>query len=904
MPISQYRFSPSNWTWVLLFCLSICSLVGKAQTDPRLLQAGEMVRTELQQRQLDEKEVRRRLEMRGLNVDALRPEQLPLLQTELERVVREMEAEKVQALQRKRQDSLKNPRPVVDTLEKSKVDTLKKIEPQAENPLKAIYGHALLQAKDWRVFQVSKDASPPESYVLGPGDKLNVNIFGASQADLQFELNEEGFIQPQSMPKIFLKGMTLRQARDLLRQRFGAFYVFRTDQFSLNLTSTRNLTVSIFGEVKRNGSFTLPANNTAFNALVAAGGVSEIGSVRRIQLIRDGKITEFDLYKVLQSPALQFQFFLQNNDVIYVPVAEKVVGIRGAIQRPMRYELLAQEELKTLVQYAGGLSPFASKNNLQVQRFANERQSFIDVSMADLEKQNRDFALLPGDTVSVRAILRPADNFVEVAGEVDFPGKYELSPQLSLLQVLKKAQIRPEARREAIFLLRQRADQTVGLQKIDLAPIEKGLVPDLALAYRDRILVYAESQFANRYILKVEGAVRKPLSDTIDTRDTIRVMDLLTLAGGLKPNAAPFAYLKRSNPANLKETSFLRIDLAKASADPKSPANISLAPNDHLLVYAREEFSTEADLQVMGAVNKPGKFAYSTGLNIRDLIMLAGGPKLEAALNRVEVYRLEIKPNESTRVLATTLALDQNLEVLTPGQAGFTLAPFDQLVIRQVPDFEFQERIELQGKVRYPGVYALLKANERLSELITRSGGLSPEAFAEGATLYRSNGRIGYQIINLQEALTKPGTSLDPILQNGDIVSVPQRENLVSIRVEGTNARLVYPDSLLSNGLIHLAYQGSRSAKWYINNYAGGFAEEANRRSLRIQSSNAKIGRTAKILFFNKYPKVEEGALISLENEIPKPPKAPGERRKFNWQEFFAQLSAVVTLGLLIRQLQ
>jgi protein involved in polysaccharide export with SLBB domain len=901
---SKYRFSPGILAWLCFFFWCLCSAAAQTPSDPRLLQAGEMVKSELQQRQLDEKEVRRRLQLRGLNVDALRPEQLPLLQTELERIVREMEAEKIQAAQRKRQDSLKIPRPQVDSLPQSKRDTLKQVENRPENPLKSIYGHQLLRAKDWRVFQISKDASPPESYVLGPGDKLNVNIFGASQADLQFEINEEGFIQPQSMPKIFLKGMTLRQARDLLRQRFGAFYVFRSEQFSLNLTSTRNLTVSIFGEVTRNGSFTLPANNTAFNALVAAGGVSEIGSVRRIQLIRDGKTTEFDLYKVLQSPALQYQFFLQNNDVIYVPVAEKVVGIRGAIQRPMRYELLASEELKALLNYAGGLSPFANKNNLQVQRFANERQSFLDVAWADLEKQNRDFALLPGDTISVRAILRPADNFVEVAGEVDFPGKYELSGQLSLSQVLKKAQIRPQARLEAIFLMRQKADQTVGLQKIDLRAIEKGQAPDVLLAYLDRILVYAESQFANRYILKVEGAVRKPLSDTIDTRDTIRVMDLVTLAGGLKPNAAPFAYLKRSNPANLKETSFLRIDLAAASANPRDPANISLAPNDHLLVYAREEFSIEADLQVMGAVNKPGKFAYSAGLSIRDLVLLAGGPKLEAALNRVEVYRLEIKPNESTRVLANTLELDQNLEVLTPGQQGFILAPFDQVVIRQVPDFEFQERIELQGRVRYPGAYALIKANERLSEVVKRAGGLSQEAFAEGATLYRSNGRIGYQIINLQEALAKPGTSLDPILQNGDIVSIPQRENLVSIRVEGTNARLVYPDSLLSNGTIHLAYQGPHSARWYINNYAGGFAEEAKRQSLRIQSSNAKIGRTSKILFFNKYPKVEEGALISLEKEIPKPPKVPGERRKFNWQEFFAQLSAVVTLGLLIRQLQ
>ena len=197
-------------------------------------------------------------------------------------------------------------------------------------PKAVTWGQQIFRDKKISTYQKSRDVKPPESYVLGPGDKIGISIFGYSQENLIFEINDDGYIKPEAMPRITLKGITYGQAKKLLLSRFANFYRFRPEEFEVTLNFSRTITVNIVGEVYNYGSFTLPARNTAFNALAASGGPTNIGSVRNIKLIRAGeKPKNIDIYLFILNPSAEDNLFLQENDYVHVPMAEKVITITG-----------------------------------------------------------------------------------------------------------------------------------------------------------------------------------------------------------------------------------------------------------------------------------------------------------------------------------------------------------------------------------------------------------------------------------------------------------------------------------------------------------------------------------------------------------------------------------------------
>ena len=409
-----------------------------AQTNPAVEAAAK---AQLAQRGITEEEMRAKLEEKGINIDQVTADQLPALQPTIEAAMKEIEAEKAAKMPGKpsssaptRQAAAQAAKTEVQkvaaksggevkeriadgaTVEEAVAETLLSQAQKDTLPKARIWGQEMFRNKSLEVYRTTKDAKPPDSYILGVGDELTVIIFGPSQGDFRYLIDEEGYITPQGMGKIFLKGVPYGKARDLVRARFSRNFLFRDDQFIMTLATARTITVNIFGEAVNYGSFTLSAVNTAFNAISAAGGPSDIGSVRKIQLTRNGKSRTLDVYAFMTNPGMQYDFFLDNNDVINIPVAEKVVSISGAINRPMAYELLPNENLESLVKFAAGYQYNAYRDLVQVQRAIGNRNVLIDIDL----KKSPDFALQNGDKVIVRTVPDKAENTVSVSGDVEF----------------------------------------------------------------------------------------------------------------------------------------------------------------------------------------------------------------------------------------------------------------------------------------------------------------------------------------------------------------------------------------------------------------------------------------------------------------------------------------------------
>ena len=357
-----HRMRTVVWALGAALLLTAAPRLGVAQGTPAqgTPTQREFLRIELTKRGLTEAEARPRLAQNGIVLEQIPPAELPQVQPRIIAILDQLAAEK-----KGMPTTVPTagtpiiimvppaPAAVPDTLRRAAVDSSMMPQVPGQDSTR-IYGHDIFTDQSLRVFQTTEGVRAPDSYVLGTGDQLRISIFGTSQVDLLLEINDEGFIQPTGVPKIFLRGLTLAQARPLLRARLAGFYSFNADQYAVTLQTARTVTVNVFGETTRRGSFAVSALNTALNALVAAGGPTPIGSVREIQLVRGQQRKTLDVYAFLNDPARLFDFDLQHNDVLFVPVAKTVVAVEGAVKRPMRYEVLPGEDLAQLLRFAGG----------------------------------------------------------------------------------------------------------------------------------------------------------------------------------------------------------------------------------------------------------------------------------------------------------------------------------------------------------------------------------------------------------------------------------------------------------------------------------------------------------------------------------------------------------------------
>lgn len=838
-------------------------MVAQLPTPTQQVQLGAY----LADRDIDEAELRQRLTAQGIQVDNLTPQQALQIRPQIEAVIATMQAEKKAAAQEAKKAASESTAEI-----KAAVDDGASVEEAitevtteaaaAELPPSNIYGHQIFRNKSLQVYRATKDATPPDSYPLKSGDEIAVTIFGASQTDFILRLDDQGFVKLENGYQMPLGGIPLGDARTLLANRLRQFYTFRNGQLSIRIQAARTININIFGEVENNGSFAMSSLNTGFNALVAAGGPTERGTVRNIQLIQGDQTTILDVYDYLQNPAAGTALFLDNNATIFVPPAGKIITLEGGVQRPLRYELTAGETLTDLLAFAGGTRPRAETNNIRVTRYVAGALELINVDLAE----NPTFALLDEDLVNVPIIENPIENFVTIEGAVLLPGRYAFTNAITLADLLAKGRLRPGARTDVAFLFRNNDDGTNRLIRVKVgagAGAEK-----VVLQRGDRLQILAQGAFTDRSTFTVSGAVRDSSITLPFPQDgALTLEEAVLLAGGTRPNAAPEVMLIRTPVNNREERLYQRLDL-------RTDADFALQPLDRISVYTQERFSDPSTVSISGAVRQPGTFPFSPSLSFRDLLYLGGGLRIDAAKDRVEVFRLQFENGAETKTLMTTLNIEETED--------FVLQPYDEVIVRSTAEFETIQNVRVEGEVLYPGQYALLKNDERLSDLVTRAGGVTTAAFPAGATLFREQKGVGYVVLDLDQVMADNANPANMVLLPGDLLSIPKKNELVTIYTSGTLADRFGRDSITIDGSIKVAYQGDKRADWYIENYAGGFADNARPRWTTVEYANGQVKETNHFLLTERFPRLAPGASVRVGL---KPPKVVKQRReeRFDW---------------------
>ena len=350
-----------------------------------------------------------------------------------------------------------------------------------EEPKRKIFGHDLFNNEDL-TFESSMNLATPQNYRLGAGDEVNIDIWGASQESISETISPDGYVTVEDIGLIQIGGLTVSQAKAKLRSVLGAR--FKDSHIELTLGQTRTITISVIGEVKVPGTYTLSAFSTVYNALYLAGGPNDIGTLRNIKVYRNGRLlSSVDVYDFLLNGHLTGDVRLQDNDVVTVGPYEALVNITGKVKRPMFYEMKKTESAATLLRYAGGFTGDAYTKAIRVNRKAGQMYSVFNVSEFDLN----DFKLMDEDSVSVDSTLNRYQNMVEVKGAVFRPGRYQVGGHISTVKALIDAAdgLTENAIGQHAVMHRMKKDRSLEVKSIDVLGILEGSIPDIELQNED-----------------------------------------------------------------------------------------------------------------------------------------------------------------------------------------------------------------------------------------------------------------------------------------------------------------------------------------------------------------------------------------------------------------------------------
>ena len=890
----------------LLWILAFVPVLAVAQ--PTQEEARRMAYAEAQRQGVDPQELEARLQARGINTATLTMTDIPRVQPIVEEEIAKMKAEQAagasteQAVEsgslsgtemsakggEQSEASIQTTTTELATeaveVVKTKVDSKTPVEVKidADQANTMVFGKHIFTNGSLSLYEVSKDYIPNDSYILGPGDVVTVSIFGKSQADLQFTIKPDGFIEPANLPKIYLKGVSLGQARKIVERRLRNFYQFESGQFALTLTTARTLTIQITGAVAQPGTYTLSAYNTAFNALIAAGGPSKLGTVRNIQVINGGRVKELDVYEYLFNPKKQKDYYLQNNDILYVPFIGDLVEVKGSVKQVGVFEMKDKETFEDLLTYSGGYLSDALEDEIQLVR-KNAEGSFVKEYSGD---ELASLTFEDGDKVIVATQTSDKKDYVEVKGLVDYPGVYGIRDYPSLKVLLEKVGLREETRMDVGYLTRLRADGTTSLQSFSLESVLNG-ESNVELMAEDIIQVLDKRNYVDRATVKVSGEVRRPASYTVDEALTIQA--LIDLSNGLTKEAKrDAAYVFRTYPNG--ETEVLPVALDDASFE--------FMDRDELRILSEKTFYDGAVISVSGEVKIPLEMPYDATITLGEVIELAGGLTFAGDSTQLMVYRMNFSGEEIGELVEVPL----NLNV----DAGFEFEPFDALVVRKKTGFEFQEFVTISGEVLYPGRYAI-KEGETVKDVVRKAGGLTKEAFPEAASFVRQGkGRV---FISIDRILRGGGNYENIEMLPGDQIIIPTKDMTVEIRLANTEAAEYGQFSgEYARGSVHVAYVAGKSARWYVKNMVGGFGDDAKRTDVNVVYANGTVKDFKWYRLSYRYPKVKAGSMVVVGKRSEKKKEEREKKQSdFDWQEFsgtlMSQVTSILSIYVLATQL-
>jgi len=698
-----------------------------------------------------------------------------------------------------------------------------------ENDLKeTVFGREIFSNKNLS-FEPDLNIPTPKNYILSAGDELLINVWGDSELNLKLKVSPEGTILIPNLGPVSVSGLTIETAENRIRQELGRIMSTlsgNTDGantfVSVSLSQIRSIKVNIVGEVVAPGTYTLPSFATLFNALYAAGGVNEIGSLRGIKVYRNSKeVAKLDVYDYLLNGKYNTNIRLEENDMVIVSPYDQLAVVRGKVKRNRIFEMKKGETLQQLLNMAGGFTGDAYKKDVRIKRKADSRYQIATVT----EDKYPTFAMMDGDSLLVDSVIPFYENRLTVTGAVWRPGEYELNGAVHTVKGLinQAAGLKGDEFTGRAQITRLNPDFTTTVIAVDIRGILNGTSPDIELKPEDILNIPSLFDLREPYTIKVSGAVNY-VDTVLPYRNNLTVEDAIMMAGGLKESAAT-----------------VNVEVARRIKDTKTYENSN---------RTAEVFNFELN-DNLGLISVDGKNSNSV----------------------------------------------------------FTLEPFDEVYVRFSPGYQEQQVVKVDGEITFSGDYVLAEKNSRLSNIIAKAGGITPDAYVKGASLKRqltedemrrletllqlsSNKQSrdsvalslenikNYSVgIDLEKALANPGSAHDVVLRDGDELYIPQLQSTVKI-----NGAVTYPNSV--------TYTEGMSVGNCLSQ-AGGYNDIARKYPIVIYM-NGKVATTKKcFIFFKRYPKVEPGC------EIVVPTKTQRDR-KTSLAEVLSIASSTTSMAAMI----
>lgn len=647
---------------------------------------------------------------------------------------------------------------------------------------KEIFGHNIFSNRRLS-FAPSLNIPTPLNYRLGAGDEVIIDVWGSNEATIRQTISPDGFINIPNLGVVTLNGMTVREAEQYLRKKLAQIYPVdgedAASDFKLTLGNIRTIQVSVTGEVVVPGTYSISSLSNIYNALYCAGGVNDLGSLRKVQLVRNGKQKAVvDLYDFILNGMLPDGLTLEDGDVINVPLYLSLVNIEGSVKRPMYYEMKDGETVQDLLDYAGGFAGDAYRSNINV-----VRQNGVEYQVYTVDSNLFSaFILKDGDALTVGALIDRYENKLEVKGAVYRPGIYQLGDGIrTVSELIAKADgLKGDAFTNRALIHREREDLTFEVISVDVKAVLSGQAPDIQLQRNDILYIPSIYDLNDIGTITIEGEVATPGTFVYEANMTVE--DIIMQAGGLLESASTVRIdvsRRIKNPASKEQPDSIANVFTRSFKDGyvvSEDLDFVLLPYDYVNVRRSPGYAEQGKVKVSGEVIFPGDYVLThKNERLSDVIARAGGLNKWAYVKGARLIRHTLaeernRTRSGMTVLTTgkdsvnvaNLDLDETYSVGIDLEAALAAPGSDaDLVLRQddmilIP--EYINTVKISGNVMYPNVVAY-NSGMSVRDYVEMAGGYGYRSKKNKAYIIYMNGTIA-RARQMSKGVVEPGCEI------------------------------------------------------------------------------------------------------------------------------------------------
>ncbi len=527
----------------------------------------------------------------------------------------------------KKEVKTKKPQEIKKPVIRSKYDDVSKV-----------FGHSYFKEGYFNLKQNTHRMNPPGNYILGPGDNISITIWGASEFGNEFTLDEFGNITPKIVGRINLRGLTFSNAKQIIKSRFAKVYNLRSSKISINLTYSKIISVNIVGEVKKPGTYSIPGVNSAFNLISLAGGVTSLGTVRKIEIRRDGQVVSvLDLYKFILNPKNFSDIFLQEGDYIIVKTQGGIVNVKGEVKRPGEYEVTNEDKLDDIINIAGNFSTYANKENINVKRIVGNKWIFENYKLGSSEYKN--LSLGDGGEIEVLKISNIVYGLVKITGAINVEGEYSYVRGMKVRDLIYKAgKLNKNSYQNHAQLFRTLPDLSLSVIKLNLKEIisNPNSAKNITLQENDSIVIFDKSKLNFSNLVTVRGALQK--TGTTPFVKGLTLNDIILKFNGLKMEADRKMIEVERLRYSSADSNKSYVELIKVQYP--SHQDFEIKPNDIINFRTLPRFTGQESVFISGEIKYPGRYTLNgSNEKLSDLIERAGGVTSWAFLEGSKLQR-------------------------------------------------------------------------------------------------------------------------------------------------------------------------------------------------------------------------------------------------------------------------